>query len=215
MRLIGALGYAIGRGGAKLLAATLWRLDVKGVENIPSTGAFLFCPVHRSNIDGPLASALTKRRMRFLTKVSMFKIGWLGKIFLAMGAIPVNRGVPDRQSLNACIKELEAGYPLVLFPEGGRRDGPVIGDIQEGAAYLALRAGVPIVPVGIGGSEKANPRGTIRLRAVKVRVVIGEPLTLAKPAGDRVPRSAIREGTELLRSRMQSLFDEAEGRIPA
>ena len=191
-----------------MVAVVWWRIDIKGRNNIPSHGAFLLCPVHRSNIDGPLTAIFTGRRMKYLAKYELFKVAPLGWLFTAMGAISVNRGVPDRVSLKTCLEVLEEGHPLVLFPEGARRDGPVVERVQEGATYLALKAGVPVVPVGISGSEEANPRRTIFLRPVKLRVVIGEPIRL-DVTGESVARSAVREGSELIRSRLQELFDEA------
>ncbi len=218
MQRVGWWAYAAARVIVGLLARFLWRAEITGRENVPTEGAFLLCPVHRSNIDGPLTVIFTTRRMRYLAKAEIFKYHWLGQLFIAMGAISVNRGAPDRQSLSMCIDVLNDGHPLVLFPEGGRKSGPVVEEVQEGAAYLALRAGVPIVPVGIGGSEKANRKGSFVLKPAKLRVIIGEPIA-AVPSQDgearRVARSSIRDASENLRTRLQQLFDEAEGRSPA
>jgi 1-acyl-sn-glycerol-3-phosphate acyltransferase len=80
----------------------------------------------------------------------------------------------------------------------------------EGAAYLAGRAGVPIVPVGIGGSERAMPKGARFIRPVKVVVVVGEPLWVESVEGVRVPREATRELTTRLHTELQRLFDVAQ-----
>lgn len=207
---VGAFFYR----GAQVVITTLcvvwWRADIKGRGNVPKNGAFLLCPVHRANIDGPLTCIMTKRRMKYLAKDSIFKIEWLGNVFRDMGAIPVARGVPDRASLLTCVAALESGSPLVLFPEGTRKFGPAIDEVQEGAVYMAAKAGVPIVPVGIGGSARANPKGSVFLRPSKLAIRIGKPITFAVGDSGRVPRSAIREGTETLQETLQSLFDEAE-----
>ncbi|MEY4251507.1 MAG: hypothetical protein RL691_388, partial [Actinomycetota bacterium] len=68
----------------------------------------------------------------------------------ALGAFPVTRGSADREALKRCIAVLEAGEPLVLFPEGTRQSGPIVQPLFDGAAYVAVKAGVPIIPVGIG-----------------------------------------------------------------
>ena len=73
----------------------------------------------------------------------------------------------------------------MVFPEGTRRSGTVVEDLFEGAAFIAMRAGVPIIPVGIGGSERAMPKGTKVLRPVKVGMVIGTPIAPAGPGGGR------------------------------
>ena len=104
---------------------------------------------------------------------------------------------------------LEAGEPLVLFPEGERKSGPVVQPMFDGAAYVALRAGVPIVPVGIGGSERVMPKGAKVIYPRKVRVIVGEPLTLPAHGSGRVPRSQTQEMSALLHERLQQLFDEA------
>jgi 1-acyl-sn-glycerol-3-phosphate acyltransferase len=101
----------------------------------------------------------------------------------------------------------------VLFPEGTRRSGPVVEDVFDGAAYVALRTGAPIVPVGIGGSERAMPKGAKFIHPVKVRMVIGKPLhPPATEGGARAPRRAVRELTVELQKRLQDLFDEAQSK---
>jgi 1-acyl-sn-glycerol-3-phosphate acyltransferase len=126
----------------------------------------------------------------------------------------VNRGAPDREALRRTLDLLERGEPLVLFPEGTRRSGPVIEHLHEGAAFVASRAGVPIVPVGIGGSERALPKGSKVPRPVKIHIVVGEPLFPPPLAeGARHPsRRAVKELTLQLQRVLQGLFDEAQGR---
>jgi len=193
-----------------ITARLLWHIRIEGKSNIPATGAFLLCPVHRSNVDGPLTAIFTKRQMRYFAKSEMFKPKAFARLISSMGAIPVNRGNPDRQALKACLDVLADGWGLVLFPEGGRKSGPVVEEVQEGAVYLATRANVPVVPVGIDGSDAANPKGTGRLKSSRIRVVIGEPMTFGQTGdGARVSRNSIREGTEELRQRLAELSDRA------
>lgn len=211
-RFAGWLAYLFARGVIDVLNVVWWRTEIRGASNIPSTGAFILAPTHRSNIDGPLAASLTRRKMRFLAKRELFGIEVLGQLFRSMGAISVNRGAPDRASLNSCKNEIDAGWPLVLFPEGARRDGPLVAEVLEGAVYLALRCGVPVIPVGIAGSEQANPRRSFWLRPVKIAVVIGEPLQFESGEGNRIPRSSISQAKETLTVTLQRLLDEAMAR---
>ncbi|MGH9100671.1 MAG: lysophospholipid acyltransferase family protein, partial [Acidimicrobiales bacterium] len=105
---------------------------------------------------------------------------------------------------------LERGQLLVIFPEGTRNHGPVVGPLEEGAMFLAARAGVPVVPVGIAGSEDSMPKGRRIPKRLRIWVVVGE--ALAPPAGGeggRVPRSQVRAGTEELCRGIQSAFDQA------
>jgi 1-acyl-sn-glycerol-3-phosphate acyltransferase len=196
------------------LSRAFFRLEVVGKERIPASGPFILAPVHRDNVDTPIISAVTRRRMRYLGKQEMWKFRWSAWFFSNMGGIPVNRGAPDRDALRHCQAVLEAGEPLVLFPEGTRHSGPIVRreDLHEGVSYLALRAGAPIVPVGIGGSEGAQPKGSKFLRPHKVVLVVGEPIPVEKVAGGRVRRPAVHELTDRLRDELQILFDEAQVR---
>lgn len=206
------IAYQIVRFLIWLVAKSLWRIRFEGLENIPRTGAFVLAPVHRSFIDFGLISALTRRPVGFMGKESLWKNKYFGAFISHLGAYPVNRGAPDRESLRRTLAILEGGKPLVLFPEGTRRSGPVIEHLAEGAAYVASRAGVPIIPVGIGGSERALPKGKALPRLVRIHVLVGEPLMPAPIAeGARHPsRRAIKELTVQLQKTLQDLFDRAQ-----
>jgi 1-acyl-sn-glycerol-3-phosphate acyltransferase len=189
-----------------------WRLSVEGQEHLPVTGAYILAPIHRSNIDFAIAASLTPRPTQYLAKHTLWKYG-LGNIWERLGAIAVVRGTPDRSSMKAIDACLAGGRPVVMFPEGTRQDGPLVQPLFDGVAYAALRAGVPIVPVGIGGTAKAMPRGSKILRPVKVVAVIGEPIAVEPPAeGARVARRAIKELTEELSRRIQVHFDDAQAK---
>lgn len=195
----------------QLIATTLrvyTRGTVTGRENLPD-GAFVLAPVHRSYIDTPISSWVQVRRMRYLGKDSMWKYERLGKLFTAMGAIPVHRGSIDREALKRCIDVLASGQPLVLFPEGERKDGPVVQPLMDGAAFLAAKAAVPLVPVGIGGSDRAMPRGATMVFPRKVVVVIGEPFLVETDDTGRSTREHLAEATQRLHADMQRLYDQA------
>jgi 1-acyl-sn-glycerol-3-phosphate acyltransferase len=118
--------------------------------------------------------------------------------------------------MRRCVEILAGGEPLVIFPEGTRRSGPVVVELHEGAAYLATRMGVPIVPVGIGGSERAMPKGARVPRPAKIHLVIGEPITPVWEAAEgRAPRRAVRELAGRLQNELQRLFDQAQARAGA
>lgn len=204
--------YGVVRAIVIGLVRVVTRVTVVGRENIPADGAFLLAPIHRSNIDTPLVAAVTRRRMRFMGKDSLWRVRPVGWIVSALGAFPVTRGSADREALRRCVLVLEAGEPLVLFPEGTRQSGPRVMPLFDGAAYVAVKAGVPIVPVGIGGSEGVMPKGSRMIRPRKCVVVVGVPLIAPVDESGRVPRSAVREVTERLSSELQRLYDEAQDR---
>ena len=203
--------YTVVRTILNLFCRTFWRTKVIGARNVPRTGPFILAPVHRSNIDTPLACTVTARRMRYMGKDSLWKTRPIGWILSALGGFPVSRGTADREALRRCIQVLEAGEPLVLFPEGERKSGRDVQPLFDGAMYIALKAGVPVIPVGIGGSERAMPKGKKYLRPSKCVVIVGEPLIPPVSEG-RASRSAVRDFTALLHARLQSLFDEAQRR---
>lgn len=202
--------YKLLRGLFILLAKPMFRLEVHGAEKVPTDGPFVLAPVHRSNLDFILASTVHPGRMRYMGKASIWKSRLLGRFVAMLGAFPVHRGTPDRESLRTCMKVIENGEPLVMFPEGTRRTGDEVTDLYDGPAYVAARAGVPLVPVGIGGSDAAMPIGAKLIRPRKIVLVVGDPIR--PPAGEgmgRVPRRVVRELTERLQAEIQALYDEA------
>ena len=195
-------------------ARVFWRLRIEGTENLPRSGAYVVAPVHRSNIDTPLIALITARRLRFMGKDSLWKSKVTARVFSALGGFPVHRGSADRDALRRCIEVIEGGEPLVLFPEGTRQSGPLVHELFEGAAYVAARTGVPIVPVGIGGSEAAMPKGAKGLRPVRIVIVVGPPIAPPERSSaggaKRASRQAIRDVTAHLHSDIQALFDVAQ-----
>ncbi len=185
------------------------RLRVVGLENVPKSGAFVFAPTHRSTIDIPVASAATRRRLRFMGKDSIWKIKPIGKVMTALGAFPVTRGSADLEALKRCIAVLQSGEPLVMFPEGTRHYGPEVQTLFDGAAYVALKTGVPIIPAGIAGTEDVMRSGSKAIRFKKCRMVIGKPIAFAVPDGGRASREQISNLTEQLQRELQTLLDEA------
>lgn len=188
------------------------RGTVEGKEHLPD-GAFVLAPVHRSYIDTPISSWVQMRRLRYLGKDPMWKYAWLGKLFTAMGAIPVHRGSIDREALRRCLQALETGQPVVLFPEGERKDGPTIHPLLDGAAFLAAKACVPLVPVGIGGSARAMPRGAKFVYPHRVHVIIGEPFMVETNGRGRASREQLAVATERLHAELQRLYDAAQARV--
>lgn len=202
--------YAAIRGLFLGLAKLYFRLEVRGTGNVPAHGPFVLAPVHRSNLDFILVSTVRRPRMRYMGKASIWKSRALGKFVSMLGAFPVHRGTADRESLRTCMRVIENGEPLVMFPEGTRRSGDAVEDLFDGPAYVAARAGVPLVPVGIGGSDAAMPVGARFVWPRKIVIIVGEPIV--PPTGDgsgRVPRRVVRQLTEQLQREIQALYDEA------
>jgi 1-acyl-sn-glycerol-3-phosphate acyltransferase len=209
--------YWVVRNAVVLFTKTFWRLKVSGLEHVPKQGAYVLAPgAHRSNIDTLVVAAVTRRRMRFIGKDTMWKYGWSAWFFSAMGGIPVHRESADRQAVKLAQEVLESGEPVVMFPEGTRLEGPVIepDKMFDGPSFVAARAQVPILPAGIGGGAKAMPVGSSGIRPTRMALVVGPPLPPPEPtAGGRVPRKSVRAQTEHLRDVLQALFDEAQEQV--
>jgi 1-acyl-sn-glycerol-3-phosphate acyltransferase len=206
---------------------------VKGRENLPATGACIVAPVHRSYVDWLIVARITaRRRLRYIVKEEVWKSKLIGRVIEACGGFPVNRSGADREALQRCQAVLRGGEPLVMFPEGTRRSGPEVQELKDGVAYLSLRANVPVVPVGIGGAERAMPRGSSFPRPRRVNIVIGPPVPAPAPvdagaddqAGQdsdpaaerrrvRVGREAISEQSARVRAAIQQAFDAAEASL--
>ena len=212
-RVLESVLYVVVRNVIVAFCTLFWRLTVEGKEHIPTSGPFILSPVHRSNIDTPLVAACTSRKVHYMGKQEMWKYKLSAAFFTAMGGFPVNRGAADREALRTCVEYLTRGEPLVIFPEGTRRSGPVVEEMFEGAAYVATKTGAPIVPVGIGGSEGAMPKGAKFLKPVKCHLIIGPPLHPEPGEPGKAPRRAVRELNERLQAELQRLFDEAQKKV--
>lgn len=193
------------------LARGLFRIKVVGSERVPASGAYVIAPSHRSLLDAFFAALITRRRVRFMAKEELWKIKLLGRLVEALGAFPVSRGAADRAALREAMACVEDGEPLVIFPEGTRRSGPRITDLHDGAAYVAARRRVPVVPVGIAGSEEILAKGAKLPKLRRVVLVVGEPIEAVAPDGEGgpVPRSAVRDLTAGIEVALQKAFDDA------
>lgn len=207
--------YAFVRAVLAGFSYLFWRLEVHGRENVPETGSFILAPIHRSNIDTVVVCTCTRRRMRYMGKDTMWKYRWSAWFFSSMGGIPVRRDVADREAMRLSLEIASGTEPIVMFPEGTRRTGPVLlpDEMHDGPAYVACKAGIPIVPVGIGGSEDAMPKGAKGLRPVKLAIDIGAPIYPPESTTGRVSRKAVRDLTEELREQIQELFDRSQERV--
>jgi len=192
------------------ICRTYCRMTVTGREYIPKSGGFILAPVHRSYIDTPIASGCTRRRLRFMGKDTLWKRQPFNWTLSALGGFPVTRGSADREAISRAIRVLQSGEPLVLFPEGERKSGAAVQPLMDGAAYVGCKAGVPIIPVGIGGSERVMGKGAKFVYPRKVVVIIGEPVLPPEAVDGRMPRAAVKEVSAELHARLQDLFDRAQ-----
>jgi len=205
--------YRCARAIVLTLFKVVFRVRISGRGYVPRRGAFVVAPSHRSLMDIFFTCYVSRRRIRFMAKQELFEKQPLAWLFGTLGGFPVARGSADRGALRAARTALEGGEPVAVFPEGTRHSGPVIGDLFDGAAYLAAQRGVSVVPVAIAGSEEILPSGRSVPRLHRVAIVIGRPVMPAAPEdGGRVPRSEVARMTEALHAELQARFDEASRR---
>jgi len=140
--------------GLALLVIRLWfRMRISGAEHIPADGPALIAPNHKNFLDAFFVGLATRRHVRFMAKVELFK-GPLGRLFLRLGAFPVRRGEADAQAIETARAILAAGGLVVVFPEGTRiARGDALGAPRHGAGRLALETGAPIIPAAITGTS--------------------------------------------------------------
>jgi 1-acyl-sn-glycerol-3-phosphate acyltransferase len=160
-----------------------FRMRVTGREHEPATGPFIVVANHWSHLDPPAMGCAVRRRLAFMAKEELFKPGIANWFMRSMGSFPVRRGASDRAAIRAALDVVGRGGALAMFPEGMRNPTGSLLPAQPGAAFLALRAGVPILPMGILGTRDAFPKGAKFPRLRPIRVRIGRPIRL-----DDIPR---------------------------
>jgi 1-acyl-sn-glycerol-3-phosphate acyltransferase len=176
----GATGMTMARiWGKSLLKIAGVRVHAEGIEKIDPKGAYVFVSNHLSYMDTPVVLSTIPMQFRFMAKEGLFKIPFLGTHLTQAGHIPVSLGDP-RASVTALRRAAEIirerGISVLIFPEGGRaRDGELQA-FKEGAAYVAIKAGVPVVPVALVGTRKILAMGSATFRPGAVRLRVGEPI---------------------------------------
>jgi 1-acyl-sn-glycerol-3-phosphate acyltransferase len=180
---------------------TVFRLRVRGAENVPRTGGFVLAANHLSNFDPwPLGIPLFPRRfLRFMAKSELFWFPF-SAIANAGGAFPVRRGERDEEAIATAVSLCRAGHAVVMFPEGTRRTKGMRKKHEArwrtGAARIALEAGVPIVPAAVAGTDRLA-------RLAPLRVRYGTPLELGDLNG-------VEDASRVATERLQATIEELE-----
>jgi cytidylate kinase len=194
----------------RVLFPLVFRMRVVGRDNVPAAGPVIIAGNHTGFLDGPTVFATARRMPYFLVKAEMYTGGPYARLLDWLGQIPINRGRPDRTALRRGLGVLTDGHPLGMFPEGSRGSGD-LESVQHGIAYLALRAGCPIVPVACFGTGDANFAGRRRLRRARVDVDYGAPFRITGTADPR-SRRAVAEAAEEIRRQLVSHLAAAAAR---
>ena len=172
------------RSFARFVFFLLLHVEIKGRNNVPKQGPYILASNHLSWADVPLVPSYLSPQVVYLAKEELFvgKWGWVPRF---LGAIQVKRGEADRQLLRASDDLLKRGKILIIFPEGHRTEKHQLISGNAGVGMIALRAGVPVIPVAVCGSEYALKRFRPR-----VTITYGEPLIL-RPKGAKITKDDI------------------------
>ena len=190
------------RAIARLIFFLTLNIKLVGRRNVPPKGPFIIACNHLSWTDIPLVPAYISSQVVYLAKEESFQ-GRLRRLVRFLGAIPVKRGEADRQLLRASDSLLKRGKILIIFPEGTRSKTAQLIQAHAGVGMIALRAGVPIVPVAINGSEHA-----LKKFRPCVTITYGEPMYL-QPKGAKITKEDINEATETVMRRIASMLPES------
>jgi 1-acyl-sn-glycerol-3-phosphate acyltransferase len=195
------------RGVCNLLITVLTKRNVEGLENFPRKGPALVVVNHLGDADGPLLVSSLPASLDALGKIELHDFPILGKLMDWYGIIWLHRGRPDRRAIKAALDGFAERRFILIAPEGRYS---LIGGLEEGqhgAAFLAFKADVPIIPVVVIGTENAHVYGHLkRLQRAPVTLRIGKAFRLSQQA-DR--REVMREGTEQIMEALANLLPEA------
>lgn len=161
------IGFRIMQAVMRIFLFFVFRIEVKGRENMPKDTGAIAAINHRSNWDVVVLGATSPRQLGFMAKAELFKTKISSAFFTALGAFPVHRGKGDLGAIKAALKRLRNNEIVAMFPEGTRVKEGEYAEPKQGAVVLASRADVPIVPINISGKYRWMS---------KITITYGEPI---------------------------------------
>ena len=184
------------RGLVRFLVFCFTRTEVSGLENFPKNGPALVVMNHLGDADPLIMLAFLPVFPEALAKIELYNLPVLGALFHAYGVIWLHRGQPDRRAIRAALEGLRVGKFVGVAPEGRESLSGGLEEGTEGAAFLAIKACVPLVPVTITGTQNARLYGNMkRLRRTPVTLRVGKAFVFGSAIGYYFPELANRQGT--------------------
>lgn len=168
-------------------------VEITGKEKVPSNSSVLFVSNHQGNFDIPLLLGYIDKPKGFIAKIELNKVPLIRTWMTHLNCVFMDRS-DLRQSLKVLKKAadyLKAGYSMVIFPEGTRSKGQALGEFKAGSLKLALKAGVPIIPITISGSYKIMEQNGFIIKPAHVKLIIHDPITtvgLSKEQATELPQ---------------------------
>ncbi len=193
------VSWALGRPTIGTLATVFSRLKVYGKDRVPLEGGIVVASNHFSWLDPLVLGVASPRVLYYMAKIEAHRAPGLGALIRAFGCFPVRRGESDREAVRAMRRVVADGNALGLFAEGTRQRSGVPGDIQAGAAMVALQEGVPILPIAIHGTQVWRLGGF-----QPVSLAWGEAMTF-----DGLPKGGkgYKEASVLVQAEIRRLWD--------
>jgi 1-acyl-sn-glycerol-3-phosphate acyltransferase len=169
-----------------LLKVSGVKMEIEGLEKIDPRGTYVFVANHRSLMDIPVLLAHLPLQFRFFAKKGLFHIPFLGTHLRRSGHLPVVKDNPraSLHSMSEAVKTLQVkGMSMLLFPEGGRSKDGQLQEFIEGSAYIAIKAGISVIPIAMTGTREVLPMGSMQIMQGLVQLRIGNPILTATLTG--------------------------------
>lgn len=198
--------YLFIRGLCRVILTVFGRMEVIGRENIPATGGLIVAANHTSNIDPLVVGCALDRKISYLAKEELFRIPVLAWICRHLEAFPIKRGAGDRGAIRESLKILASGRLFGIFPEGTRSKNGQLQEGKSGAAMIALKANVPILPVALIGTSRFPG---------KIKVIIGQPISLEQYQGQKNGREELAQVTSAVMGEIGILLQTNQMEINA
>jgi len=161
-----------------ILIAAGVKLKIEGLENIDPKKSYIFIGNHQSHFDVLSVFSALPLTVRFMAKKELFNIPVFGWSLYASGTIKIDRSNRQRaiKSMNNALDRIKKGVSVVVFPEGTRSEDGVIRDFKKGGFVLAIKGGIPIVPVSISGSRFILRKNNLKIHPGEIKIVMGDPI---------------------------------------
>ncbi|HWX42896.1 MAG TPA: lysophospholipid acyltransferase family protein [Blastocatellia bacterium] len=201
----GAMQHWCARWWCRLIAWTIGaHIHVHGEANVRADKNYVYMANHSSLIDIPALFAYLPFQFRIMAKKELFYVPFMGWHLWTAGNFPVDRGDPRKtaHSLRRVVEGIKAGKSLAVFPEGTRSEDGRLQEFKAGAFKIALRAGVPIVPVAIRGTHELLPKHSLAPRPGRVDVIIGTPIETSG-YGEKQLRELIQQTRDAIAAQLE------------
>jgi 1-acyl-sn-glycerol-3-phosphate acyltransferase len=179
---------------------------IRGLDKVNADHGVILMANHTSHLDPPLLIGINKIPIRFLTKKILFFFPIFGWAMWMTGHIPINRSNRTRafSSLDRAAELISAGRLVAIFPEGTRSDTKTLNTFKKGGFVIAVKGRIPIIPVGIAGTQESMPKGWCWMKRGSIRVVFGDPIDTSEYTLERKQELMDRVRTRIIEHRAEA-----------